>query len=103
MFSDRAVAGDDHLLNVGFQSPSGDSLFSDRMGHTNEAEATAAAEEWFQSPSGDSLFSDSIKSIFESLGNVFSFNPLAGIRCFLTGPRRVNIGYGAGLVKVSIP
>ena len=37
-----------------FQSPSGDSLFSDKKGSDNEQNE----QEVFQSPSGDSLFSD---------------------------------------------
>ena len=39
--------------------------------------------ELFQSPSGDSLFSDEIPQNIWRLQNL-CFNPLAGIRCFLT-------------------
>ena len=40
----------------------------------------------FQSPSGDSLFSDElIKRELLVCEAVYRFNPLAGIRCFLTG------------------
>ena len=38
----------------------------------------------FQSPSGDSLFSDGGSFDNELAGADESFNPLAGIRCFLT-------------------
>ena len=37
----------------------------------------------FQSPSGDSLFSDATNA-FSAATNAAGFNPLAGIRCFLT-------------------
>ena len=40
-----------------FQSPSGDSLFSDRR---KGCSLMFSEEELFQSPSGDSLFSDKI-------------------------------------------
>ena len=38
----------------------------------------------FQSPSGDSLFSDATNQLAGSLPDELGFNPLAGIRCFLT-------------------
>ena len=41
----------------------------------------------FQSPSGDSLFSDLIR--LEEKAQQQRFNPLAGIRCFLTQLYRV--------------
>ena len=41
----------------------------------------------FQSPSGDSLFSDPIQIDRVYKEEIYCFNPLAGIRCFLT--RRV--------------
>ena len=40
----------------------------------------------FQSPSGDSLFSDVVTASDHGL-SVSSFNPLAGIRCFLTNEK----------------
>ena len=39
----------------------------------------------FQSPCGDSLFSDTVGCHCDYAGQIRSFNPLAGIRCFLTG------------------
>ena len=62
-----------------FQSPSGDSLFSDEESRAERTSAAAA----FQSPSGDSLFSDDNKKPAFA-GKHQRFNPLAGIRCFLT-------------------
>ena len=38
----------------------------------------------FQSPSGDSLFSDILNGKIIFAIQCDSFNPLAGIRCFLT-------------------
>ena len=66
-----------------FQSPSGDSLFSDPLHQRDVPWFRGSA---FQSPSGDSLFSDTME--FESTVRDESFNPLAGIRCFLTSPIR---------------
>ena len=67
-----------------FQSPSGDSLFSD----VSAGVTTTAPPKRFQSPSGDSLFSD-LFVLRKILDNTLEgFNPLAGIRCFLTPSRR---------------
>ena len=66
-----------------FQSPSGDSLFSDRDGVVRQSHCRYG----FQSPSGDSLFSDlSAQEHRRHSGERLDigFNPLAGIRCFLT-------------------
>ena len=63
-----------------FQSPCGDSLFSDAaMGLVK-----CALEIVFQSPCGDSLFSDQCVDRLNELQADEGFNPLAGIRCFLT-------------------
>ena len=89
-----------------FQSPSGDSLFSDRRdGYVESAEfdqrfnplagircfltelhaRVAENKAWgFQSPSGDSLFSDHSLGYHGPATRDPCFNPLAGIRCFLT-------------------
>ena len=91
-----------------FQSPSGDSLFSDSGTDCSDAgeqptrfnplagircfltssSIFANRSTVFQSPSGDSLFSDP-HPLDEALylresGFTHRFNPLAGIRCFLT-------------------
>ena len=68
----------------GFQSPSGDSLFSD---HRQKLSNLQPSIEKFQSPSGDSLFSDvtSAQTFLDPQTPLEKrFNPLAGIRCFLT-------------------
>ena len=41
-------------------------------------------KELFQSPSGDSLFSDQNDVLYLQSSSLPRFNPLAGIRCFLT-------------------
>ena len=83
LFSDRsAITSRSHCETTAmFQSPCGDSLFSDTfpMVHLD-----LAWSRWFQSPCGDSLFSDETIQPHEFLNERGSFNPLAGIRCFLT-------------------
>ena len=54
LFSDVTQLFSVHLSEFKFQSPSGDSLFSDAL----DCCRSVVAVDWFQSPSGDSLFSD---------------------------------------------
>ena len=55
MFSDLHFNQEDReRFLIGFQSPSGDSLFSDAQPPKQSKKNIS----WFQSPSGDSLFSD---------------------------------------------
>ena len=57
------------------------------------AAALAAGQKLFQSPLGDSLFSDLNLDIAKTRAYIFCFNPLAGIRCFLTlSPERTCVG-----------
>ena len=82
MFSDTSYhyIYDLAKLDSEFQSPSGDSLFSDSTFYSE----TLRLMSWFQSPSGDSLFSDCTVRYEEWRIHMSRFNPLAGIRCFLT-------------------
>ena len=77
-----------------FQSPGGDSLFSDYYFHNGLHPAG-----WFQSPGGDSLFSD-FAIVKEKDCDLLGFNPLAGIRCFLTSSLWAT---QPGVITVSIP
>ena len=108
-----------------FQSPSGDSLFSDPLAEKNfsieqvdcfnplagircfltelVSQVTKSQRDSFQSPSGDSLFSDICltwrnRSVEDSSHR---FNPLAGIRCFLTISKWAGASQARG--SVSIP
>ena len=55
----------------------------------------------FQSPCGDSLFSDRSDTIVNMWVGIVtkSFNPLAGIRCFLTRLGRAGTDYTDGRVR----
>jgi len=63
-----------------FQSPGGDSLFSDLISRL----CLEKGNNVFQSPGGDSLFSDRSQGTESPSTSPTNFNPLAGIRCFLT-------------------
>ena len=83
--------------SIQFQSPSGDSLFSDITRFLPDRADRIA----FQSPSGDSLFSDGPHRTIDQQTGEICFNPLAGIRCFLTVA--LQSGEVQTLSKVSIP
>ena len=55
----------------------------------------------FQSPSGDSLFSDESLRFLDKPELEYRFNPLAGIRCFLTKSAKTPLPLPAE--QVSIP
>ena len=80
LFSDHPRQGIAIIQKQKFQSPCGDSLFSD---HKQNKNSSGNMTNLFQSPCGDSLFSDD-ELIKSQLLTCEGFNPLAGIRCFLT-------------------
>jgi len=79
-FSDIANRRCSEAPAARFQSPHGDSFFSD---DGQWALRTGTTDPGFQSPHGDSFFSD-IRTAFGRYPPPLRFNPLTGIRSFLT-------------------
>ena len=67
--------------SAGFQSPSGDSLFSDRCQGTSQQKVL---EMCFNPLAGIRCFLTGGRAALSCLAKKNCFNPLAGIRCFLT-------------------